>query len=66
MFARKLRAMGQPVSLTVVEDLPHGFLSLAQLARETEVASSVCMEQLRLIFQRGSLDRSRGGQSTSP
>lgn len=66
MFARKLRAMGQPVSLTVVEDLPHGFLSLAQLAKETQVASSVCLEQLRLIFQRGSLEGSGGGGSTSP
>ncbi|CAB1412466.1 unnamed protein product [Pleuronectes platessa] len=39
MFAKKLRDMGQPVSLTVVEDLPHGFLSLSQLAKETEYNS---------------------------
>ena len=43
--------MGQPVSLTVVEDLPHGFLSLSQLAKETEVASEICVEQMRTIFQ---------------
>lgn len=53
MFAKKLRDMGQPVSLTVVEDLPHGFLSLSQLAKETEVASEVCVEQMRKIFQQG-------------
>lgn len=50
MFAKKLRDMGQPVSLTVVEDLPHGFLSLSQLAKETEVASEICVEQMRKIF----------------
>eukprot|EP00066_Takifugu_rubripes_P018367 XP_011607633.1 PREDICTED: hormone-sensitive lipase-like [Takifugu rubripes] len=68
MFARKLRDMGQPVSLTVVEDLPHGFLSLSQLAKETEVASSVCVEELRKIFQQESLkcsaQRSNGTKHT--
>ncbi|XP_068602995.1 lipase, hormone-sensitive a [Brachionichthys hirsutus] len=51
MFAKKLRDMGQPVSLTVVPDLPHGFLSISQLTRETEFASEICMEQMRRIFQ---------------
>lgn len=55
MFAKKLRDMGQPVTLTVVEDLPHGFLSLSQLAKETELASGVCMEQIRKIFQQENL-----------
>lgn len=50
MFAKKLRDMGQPVSLKVVEDLPHGFLSLAQLSRETEVASDICVKQIRKVF----------------
>uniref|UniRef100_A0A8C9X6A5 Hormone-sensitive lipase n=1 Tax=Sander lucioperca TaxID=283035 RepID=A0A8C9X6A5_SANLU len=52
MFAKKLRDMGQPVSLTVVEDLPHGFLSLLQLAKETEVAAEICVEKMRKIFQK--------------
>lgn len=51
MFAKKLRDMGQPVSLAVVEDLPHGFLSLSQLSKETEVASQICIEQMRKIFR---------------
>ncbi|XP_032391632.1 lipase, hormone-sensitive a [Etheostoma spectabile] len=51
MFAKKLRDMGQPVSLTVVEDLPHGFLSLLQLAKETVVAAEICVEKMRKIFQ---------------
>ncbi|XP_056291728.1 lipase, hormone-sensitive a [Pseudoliparis swirei] len=57
MFAKKLRAMQQPVQLTVVEDLPHGFLSLYQLAKETDVAADICMEQIRIIFQGGSQRR---------
>ncbi|XP_075995495.1 lipase, hormone-sensitive a [Genypterus blacodes] len=50
MFAKKLRDMGQPVSLAVVEDLPHGFLSLSQLSKETEVASDMCVKRIREIF----------------
>ncbi|KAF0024457.1 hypothetical protein F2P81_023259 [Scophthalmus maximus] len=51
MFAKKLRDMGQPVSLTVVEDLPHGFLSLSQLAKETEVAAEICVARIRQVFE---------------
>lgn len=51
MFAKKLRDMGQPVSLTVVEDLPHGFLSLSQLSKETEVSAAVCVQCIREVFQ---------------
>ncbi|XP_066531136.1 lipase, hormone-sensitive a isoform X2 [Hoplias malabaricus] len=43
MFGKKLRRIGQPVTLTVVEDLPHGFLSLSQLSKETQEASNICM-----------------------
>ncbi|XP_014438309.1 hormone-sensitive lipase, partial [Tupaia chinensis] len=41
MFARRLRSLGHPVTLRVVEDLPHGFLSLASLCRETRQASQL-------------------------
>ncbi|XP_013002290.1 hormone-sensitive lipase isoform X2 [Cavia porcellus] len=50
MFARRLRALGQPVTLRVVEDLPHGFLSLASLCRETRQAAQLCVERIRLIL----------------
>uniref|UniRef100_A0A1A8IBL7 Hormone-sensitive lipase n=3 Tax=Nothobranchius TaxID=28779 RepID=A0A1A8IBL7_NOTKU len=50
MFAKKLRAMEQPVSLTVVEDLPHGFLSLSQICKETQFASDVCVSRVREVF----------------
>ncbi|XP_072325167.1 hormone-sensitive lipase isoform X4 [Scyliorhinus torazame] len=51
MFAKRLRNLGQPVSLRVVEDLPHGFLSLSQLSRETKEASNICVDRIREIFQ---------------
>ncbi|XP_028679686.1 hormone-sensitive lipase [Erpetoichthys calabaricus] len=50
MFAKRLRAIGQPVSLCVVEDLPHGFLSLSQLSRETKEAANICVNRIREIF----------------
>ncbi|XP_068431477.1 lipase, hormone-sensitive a isoform X2 [Clinocottus analis] len=66
MFAKKLRDMGQPVHLTVVEDLPHGFLSLYQLAKETDVAADICVEEMRTIFQQGNLRKRPKLGETSP
>lgn len=51
MFAKKLRDMSQPVSLTVAKDLPHGFLSLYQLSKETDVAAEVCVARIREVFE---------------
>ncbi|XP_043853554.1 hormone-sensitive lipase isoform X2 [Dromiciops gliroides] len=53
MFARRLRGLGRPVTLRVVEDLPHGFLSLAALCRETRQATALCVERIRLILTPG-------------
>uniref|UniRef100_A0A8D0VWM4 Hormone-sensitive lipase n=1 Tax=Sus scrofa TaxID=9823 RepID=A0A8D0VWM4_PIG len=50
MFARRLRSLGQPVTLHVVEDLPHGFLSLAALCRETRQAAALCVDRIRFIL----------------
>ncbi|XP_069313149.1 hormone-sensitive lipase isoform X5 [Eulemur rufifrons] len=50
MFARRLRSLGKPVTLRVVEDLPHGFLTLAALCRETRQATELCVERIRLIL----------------
>ncbi|XP_069857936.1 hormone-sensitive lipase-like isoform X3 [Dipodomys merriami] len=50
MFARRLRGLGQPVTLRVVEGLPHGFLSLAALCRETRQATELCVERIRLVL----------------
>ncbi|KAL2079969.1 hypothetical protein ACEWY4_023762 [Coilia grayii] len=51
MFAKRLRSIGQPVTLTVIEDLPHGFLSLTHLSKETEQASEICTQRIREVFQ---------------
>ncbi|XP_054423614.1 hormone-sensitive lipase isoform X1 [Pteronotus mesoamericanus] len=50
MFARRLRSLGKPVTLRVVEDLPHGFLSLASLCRETRQATALCVERIRQVL----------------
>ncbi|XP_041091129.1 hormone-sensitive lipase-like isoform X3 [Polyodon spathula] len=50
VFAKRLRAIGQSVSLCVVEDLPHGFLSLSQLSRETKEAANICVQRIREVF----------------
>lgn len=50
MFAKRLRSIDQPVSLCVVDDLPHGFLSLSQLSRETREAANICVERIRTVF----------------
>ncbi|XP_067575864.1 hormone-sensitive lipase isoform X4 [Pseudorca crassidens] len=50
MFARRLRSLSQPVTLRVVEDLPHGFLSLAALCQETRQAAALCVERIRLVL----------------
>ncbi|XP_076136005.1 hormone-sensitive lipase isoform X2 [Alosa pseudoharengus] len=51
MFAKRLRGADQPVTLCIVDDLPHGFLSLSQLSRETREATNVCAERIREVFQ---------------
>ncbi|KAM4580932.1 hormone-sensitive lipase isoform 1-T1 [Odontesthes bonariensis] len=50
MFAKRLRNIDQPVTLCVVDDLPHGFLSLSQLSRETREAANICVERIRAVF----------------
>ncbi len=50
MFAKRLRGVDQPVTLCVVDDLPHGFLSLSQLSKETREAANVCVERIRAVF----------------
>ncbi|KAM9298838.1 hormone-sensitive lipase [Gastrophryne carolinensis] len=51
MFAKRLRSLNRPVSLHVVEDLPHGFLSLSQLSPETRNATAVCVQRIRKILR---------------
>ncbi|KAG8433862.1 hypothetical protein GDO86_012289 [Hymenochirus boettgeri] len=50
MFAKRLRSLSRPVTLQVVENLPHGFLSLSQLSRETREATTVCVQCIRQVL----------------
>ncbi|XP_075907167.1 hormone-sensitive lipase isoform X2 [Nelusetta ayraudi] len=50
MFAKRLKSLDQPVTLCVVDDLPHGFLSLSQLSRETREAANICVERIGAVF----------------
>ncbi|KAK7886871.1 hypothetical protein WMY93_026492 [Mugilogobius chulae] len=74
MFAKRLRNIQQHVTLCVVDDLPHGFLSLSQLSRETREAATVCAERIRAVFTQDTppeprkhrkLERTDRGVSTS-
>ncbi|XP_053345730.1 lipase, hormone-sensitive a [Clarias gariepinus] len=51
MFAKRLKNIDQTVTLTVVEDIPHGFLSLAQLCKETRDAADICVARIKEVFQ---------------
>ncbi|KAG7276214.1 hypothetical protein CRUP_004805 [Coryphaenoides rupestris] len=67
MFAKRLRHAGQPVTLCVVDDLPHGFLTLSQLSRETREAADVCVARIRAVFaQDGGTAADVVAMATSP
>uniref|UniRef100_A0A8D0A742 Hormone-sensitive lipase n=1 Tax=Sander lucioperca TaxID=283035 RepID=A0A8D0A742_SANLU len=76
MFAKRLRNINQPVTLCVVDDLPHGFLSLSQLCSDTKEAANVCVERIRAVFtqkdtppeprKHRKLERTDRGVSASP
>uniref|UniRef100_A0A8C4T5B4 Hormone-sensitive lipase n=1 Tax=Erpetoichthys calabaricus TaxID=27687 RepID=A0A8C4T5B4_ERPCA len=41
MFAKRLRAIGQPVTLSIVEGLPHGFIGLAKFSKEVKDSAKI-------------------------
>ncbi|XP_071656640.1 hormone-sensitive lipase isoform X1 [Patagioenas fasciata] len=49
-LARRLRDLGRPVTLHVVPDLPHGFLSLGALSPETRRATALCTRLIRGVL----------------
>ncbi|KAM3922497.1 hormone-sensitive lipase isoform 2-T2 [Leptodactylus fuscus] len=51
MFAKRLRALNRPVTLKVVDDLPHGFLTLAHLSQETRNATNVCIQRIKQVLR---------------
>ncbi|XP_066065465.1 hormone-sensitive lipase-like [Chamaea fasciata] len=59
-LARRLRALGRPVSLRVLPGVPHGFLSLAPLSAECRRAGALCSLLLRRVLQPPGPPRARG------
>ncbi|RUS86042.1 hypothetical protein EGW08_006196, partial [Elysia chlorotica] len=47
MMARRLRDLGVPVDLHLVDDLPHGFLNFALLSMEARQAADLCGRKIR-------------------
>ncbi|XP_032236077.2 hormone-sensitive lipase [Nematostella vectensis] len=46
-FARRLRSLGKPVELYILDDLPHGFLNFNLLAQEAKEGCDLCAACLK-------------------
>ncbi|XP_790622.3 hormone-sensitive lipase isoform X2 [Strongylocentrotus purpuratus] len=49
-FAKKLRGMGKPVFLEIVNQLPHGFLNFSTVGKECKEASMVCVRHIMHVL----------------
>jgi len=50
MFARRLRAIGRPVTLDILPDLPHGFLNFVLISPEAQAGADRCVAAIRSIL----------------
>ncbi|XP_071566155.1 hormone-sensitive lipase isoform X2 [Temnothorax nylanderi] len=51
MFARKLRSLGNKVTLDILSGLPHGFLNLLQASKEAMEGSEVCAARIKELLE---------------
>ncbi|XP_015180600.1 PREDICTED: hormone-sensitive lipase isoform X2 [Polistes dominula] len=51
MFARKLKLLGNLVTLDILSGLPHGFLNLAPISKEAYEGSEVCIKRILELLQ---------------
>lgn len=51
MFARRLRELQVPITLDVLEGLPHGFLNFSLLSKEAHRGSNLCVQRLRELLK---------------
>lgn len=58
-FAKKLRKLGNSVSMDILDGLPHGFLNFALLSKEANEGSKVCMLRIAELLDLGSLPSSQ-------
>ncbi|KAI8480182.1 hypothetical protein Bbelb_421010 [Branchiostoma belcheri] len=62
MFAHRLKALGVPYKLQVVEELSHGFLNFTSICKEARQANDLCINNLLEMLGR----RPRGGRVATP
>ncbi|XP_055700251.1 hormone-sensitive lipase isoform X1 [Phlebotomus papatasi] len=46
MFAKRLKTVGNPVGLDILEGLPHGFLNFTALSKDAAEGSKLCIERM--------------------
>lgn len=51
MFAKKLRLLGNPVTLDILPDLPHGFLNLNLVSKEANEGSELCIKRILELLE---------------
>lgn len=51
MFARKLRSLGNTVTLDILPGLPHGFLNLLQTSKEAMEGADVCAKRIKELLE---------------
>ena len=60
-MAHRLKVIGQPVTLNVLDNLPHGFLCMVSAGNNIDLtaAQKLCLEYLRKELQLDSADAPR-------
>lgn len=51
MFARKLRSLGNKVTLDILSGLPHGFLNLLTVSKEASEGAEICARKLKELLE---------------
>ncbi|XP_011148929.1 hormone-sensitive lipase isoform X2 [Harpegnathos saltator] len=51
MFARKLRSLGNKVTLDILPGLPHGFLNLLLVSKEAAEATDLCATRIKELLE---------------
>ncbi|XP_011639018.1 hormone-sensitive lipase isoform X2 [Pogonomyrmex barbatus] len=51
MFARKLRSLGNKVTLDILPGLPHGFLNLLQTSKEAMEGAEFCARRIKELLE---------------
>ncbi|CAG9766982.1 unnamed protein product [Ceutorhynchus assimilis] len=50
MFARRLKAVGNNVTLDILEGLPHGFLNFSLISKDAHEGSKLCVERMKELL----------------